>query len=78
VPGYLGDGAVFCDLEDVLLALYVLVVLADPAEGVLVGLSQLVEGLGRVGLWICRILFWAVLAPLFWTVGYYRLKETER
>jgi hypothetical protein len=36
------------------------------------------EGLGRAGLWTCRILFWAVLAPLFWTVGYYRLKETER
>jgi hypothetical protein len=36
------------------------------------------EGLGRLGAWTGRILFWAVLAPLFWTVGYYRLKETER
>jgi hypothetical protein len=36
------------------------------------------EGLGRLGVWTCRILFWAVLAPFFWTVGYYRLKEIER
>jgi hypothetical protein len=32
----------------------------------------------RVGLWTGRIIFWVIMAPLFWTVGYYRLRETEK
>jgi hypothetical protein len=34
--------------------------------------------LGRVALWIWRIIFWALIPTLCWTICYYRLKETER
>ena len=37
-----------------------------------------IERLGRVALWIWRIIFWALIPPLCWTICYYRLKETER
>ena len=41
-------------------------------------LSTSTGKIGRIGLWTWRILFWAVAAPVFWTIGYYRLEETER
>jgi hypothetical protein len=34
--------------------------------------------LGRVALWAWRIIFWAIIPPLCWTICYYRLRETER
>lgn len=34
--------------------------------------------LGSVALWTWRIIFWAIIPPLCWTICYYRLKETER
>jgi len=34
--------------------------------------------LGRVALWVWRIIFWALIPTLCWTICYYRLKETER
>lgn len=34
--------------------------------------------LGSVSFWIWRIIFWAVIPLLCWTICYYRLKETER
>jgi hypothetical protein len=37
-----------------------------------------IERLGRIGLWIWRIIFWALIPPLCWTICYYRLRETER
>ena len=37
-----------------------------------------IERLGRVALWIWRIVFWALIPALCWTTCYYRLKETER
>lgn len=48
------------------------------------GLVELAGGFGgqfveifRVICWILRVIFWAVIAPLCWLIGYYRLKETE-
>ena len=37
-----------------------------------------IEKLGRVVLWVWRIIFWALIPPLCWIICYYRLKETER
>ena len=37
-----------------------------------------IGNLGRVALWFWRIIFWAIIPPLCWTICYYRLKETER
>jgi len=37
-----------------------------------------IEILGRVALWIWRIIFWALIPLLCWTICYYRLRETER
>jgi hypothetical protein len=37
-----------------------------------------IESLGRVGLWIWRIIFWVFIPLLCWTICYYRLRETER
>ena len=35
-------------------------------------------GMGRVGLWVWRIFFWAVMPLTCWIVCYFRLKEAER
>ena len=37
-----------------------------------------IERLGSVALWFWRIIFWALIPPLCWTICYYRLRETER
>jgi hypothetical protein len=34
--------------------------------------------LSSVAIWIWRIIFFALIPPLCWTICYYRLKETER
>ena len=34
--------------------------------------------LGKAALWTWRIIFWAIIPPLCWTICYYRLRETER
>ena len=39
-------------------------------SGQIIGIFQIVWHVGRV-------MFWAVIAPLCWITGYYRLKETE-
>ena len=48
------------------------------------GIVELIGGTGRQSVevfrvmwWSLRVLFWAVIAPLCWLIGYYRLKETE-
>ena len=38
--------------------------------------AQIVSILRMIG-WGGRLLFWGVIAPLGWIIGYYRLKETE-
>jgi len=43
--------------------------------------DAIIENMGRLGsvaLLIWRIIFWALIPPLCWTICYYRLKETER
>jgi len=46
--------------------------LADHRE-----LQKLVESAGR-GFWLTlKILFWGALAPVCWTIAYFRLRETE-
>jgi hypothetical protein len=61
-------------------------------DGLLTGLEMLIEQtgtsedaiianierLGRVALWIWRIIFWALIPLVCWTICYYRLRETER
>jgi hypothetical protein len=37
-----------------------------------------IERLCRVAVWIWRIIFWALIPPLCWTICYCRLRETER
>jgi len=37
-----------------------------------------IERLGNVALWSWRIIFFALIPLLCWTICYYRLKETER
>jgi hypothetical protein len=67
-------------------------ILGDYFDGLLPGLEALIEQtgtsddaiianlerLGRVALWIWRIIFWALIPLVCWTICYYRLKETER
>jgi len=42
------------------------------------GLDSPLGEIGRIARWTWRALFWVVSAPVFWTIGYYRLEETER
>ena len=67
-------------------------IFGDYFHGLLLNLETLIEQtgttddaiianigrLGKVALWIWRIIFWAIIPPLCWTICYYRLKETER
>ncbi len=88
ILGFLGHTFVFF----VVVVFSIWLIFGDYFDGLLPNLEMLIEQpgipyesiganiarLSRVALWIWRIIFWALIPLLCWTICYYRLKETER